>query len=298
MISVVIPVYNQARFIRRAVESVWAQNVPDVEILIVDDGSTDETQDVLQDFIDSKAIRCFRQENSGPAAARNRAIRESRGEWIAFLDGDDYWLPGKLAAQLRALEETSHEFAYCGTVLRDDNDRIVQTTPAVPEACPLAALVWGNFISTPTVIVSRSLLDKTGLFDEALRVGEDWDLWLRLATQARWTCVEEPLVVVRYSDHAREPKYHLSLYEEAIPRIFPRFFASLQGRKDLTSLARQHRRILSSHFSMLAKAHFRSHNPVGFMRYAVPSVATSPLGLRYLLPAGGSRRKIDPHARG
>lgn len=285
MISVVIPVFNQARFIQRAVESVRAQNIPDVEILIVDDGSTDDTQEILRGFIEDKAIRCFRQENRGPSAARNLAIRESRGEWIAFLDGDDYWLPGKLEAQLRALEESSHEFAYCGVIVRDDNDVTLQLIPAVSKACPVAALVWGNFISTPTVIVSRSLLDRTGTFDEGLRVGEDWDLWLRIATQARWTCIAEPLVVVRYDEESSESKYHLSLYEAAIPRILPRFFESLRGREDLKDLAHQHKRVLSSHFSMLAKAHFRGRNPLGFMRYALRAVTTSPRGWRYLLPA-------------
>ncbi len=290
MISVVMPVYNQARFIMRAVESVRAQEVPDeVEIIIVNDGSIDETESVLRALAHDETIRCITQENAGPSSSRNRAIRESRGEWIAFLDGDDYWLPGKLRAQLSALEKESADFAYCGVIVVDEEGRTTATYPATPNDSQLSNLMWGNLISTPTVIVRRSLLDQTGLFDEMLMTGEDWDLWLRLATQGRGVCVQETLVgVQRYERDANY--YPLNLYEVAIPRICSRFFDSLRGREDMAAVAGQRRRVLSSHFSMLAKAHFQRRNVPAFFRYAMRSIMSSPRGLRYLLPGSVNNR--------
>src|ERR1044071_9295705 len=290
MISVVMPVYNQARFIMRAVESVRAQDVPEaLEIIIVNDGSVDETESVLRSLAHDETIRCITQENSGPSSARNLAIRESRGEWIAFLDGDDYWLPGKLKAQLAALEKEGADFAYCGSIVVDEEGRTLARYPASPRDSLPDNLMWGNLISTPTVIVRRSLLDRTGLFDEVLRTGEDWDLWLRLATHGRGACVTETLVAVqrheRDADH-----YPLSLYEVAIPRICSRFFDSLRGREDMAAVVGLRRRVLSSHFSMLAKAHFQRRNVPGFFRYAMRSIMCSPRGLRYLLPGSVNNR--------
>ena len=285
-----MPVYNQARFIMRAVDSVRAQAVAeDIEIIIVNDGSTDETENLLRSLAQEKGIRCITQENAGPSSARNRAIRESRGQWIAFLDGDDYWLPGKLAAQLKALEQTGADFAYCGVVVVNDEGRTTHTYPAHERDCLLSNLMWGNLISTPTVIVRRSLLDRTGLFDEVLMTGEDWDLWLRLATHGRGACVTDELVAVqRYERDANY--YPLSLYEVAIPRICSRFFDSLNGRPEMEAVAGLRRRVLSRHFSMLAKAHFQRRNVPGFFRYAIRSVLSSPRGLRYLLPGGVDNR--------
>src|ERR1044071_5288346 len=161
----------------RAVESVRAQDVPEsLEIIIVNDGSVDETESVLRSLAHDETIRCITQENSGPSSARNLAIRESRGEWIAFLDGDDYWLPGKLKAQLAALEKEGADFAYCGSIVVDEEGGTLARYPASPRDSLPDNLMWGNLISTPTVIVRRSLLDRTGLFDEVLRTGEDWDL--------------------------------------------------------------------------------------------------------------------------
>lgn len=290
-VSVVIPTYNSAHFLLKAVSSVQAQQWPTLEIIVVDDGSTDDTPAVLRKLSQKEGVRCIRQENAGPAAARNRGIRESRGEWIAFLDDDDYWFPRKLEKQFRALAEQDGDFAYCGVIVVDDDNQTVSTLPAVARESLLNDLVWGNLLSTPTVIVRRSLFDQTGLFDEMLRTGEDWDLWLRLAANGRGVCVSEPLVAVHHSQ--RNPKqYHLSLHEAAITRIFSRFFASLRGRDDLAAIASQRRKILSSHFSMLAKAHLKQRNVPSFFRYAIRSIASSPRGVRYLLPGSINERDL------
>ncbi|HEY6121646.1 MAG TPA: glycosyltransferase family A protein, partial [Pyrinomonadaceae bacterium] len=168
MISVIVPTYNQSRYLTRAIESVWAQDLDDFEIIVVDDGSTDDTEAILQELSSQGKLRCFRQENLGPAAARNRGIRESRGELIAFLDSDDFWLPGKLKAQLDALARTGDRFSYCGSKVVDENESPIALAPASTDDGRFLNLVWGNRFATPTVLVQRSLLDEVGLFDESL----------------------------------------------------------------------------------------------------------------------------------
>src|ERR1051326_205992 len=109
-VSVIIPTYNSAHYLADAVESVLSQTFQDIEVLIIDDGSTDETETVIQRY--GSLVRCFRQRNSGVAVARNRGIEESRGEYVAFLDADDTWLPHKLERQLAALDECS-DYGAC-----------------------------------------------------------------------------------------------------------------------------------------------------------------------------------------
>src|SRR2546422_14004 len=105
LISVIIPTYNSVRFLTEAVDSVLAQTFSDFEILVIDDGSTDETQDVMRQY--GSLVRCIRQQNSGVAVARNRGITESRGRYVAFLDADDTWLADKLERQVNALSSES-----------------------------------------------------------------------------------------------------------------------------------------------------------------------------------------------
>jgi len=290
MISVVIPTYNQANFIARAIESVWVQQVPELEVVVVDDCSTDNTQDVLRRLPVKGEIRSYRQErNQGPAAARNRGIKESRSEWIAFLDADDCWLPGKLQSQIQALERDNQiDFAYCGSVAVDDEGNVVTASPAPGIEDFMRQLLWGNQIATPTMIVRRDLLEKTGLFDESLQVGEDWDLWLRLASQGRGHSIGQMLVTVRYN-----PKgYAMEKYEPAVLRILEQIIKLLNEPGGLVLTAAQQRQVLSWHFSVLAKSYFHERNISKALQYALRSLTNSPHGLRYVLPTHTSRRRL------
>jgi glycosyltransferase involved in cell wall biosynthesis len=282
MISVVIPTYNQASFLGRAIESVWSQQMPETEIVVVDDCSTDETQDVLRHLPKTGEVNVVLQErNQGPAAARNRGIKHSKGEWIAFLDSDDYWLPGKLQTQIQALErDNQFDFAYCGSVAVDDEGKVVATSPAPAIENFMRELLWGNQIATPTMIVRRELLEKTGLFDESLQVGEDWDLWLRLASYARGHSIGETLVTVRHN-----PKgYPIEKYEPAVLRILQNIIRLLNEPSELLLTEAQKRQVLSWHFSVLAKSHLQEGNIRKALQYVFRSLTNSPHGLRYVLP--------------
>ncbi len=194
-ISVIIPTHNRRLLVKRAVDSVLKQTYPNFEILLVDDGSTDKTRGLL-DQIDAR-LRYFFQENSGVACARNLGIRHARGEWLAFLDSDDYWLPNKLETQI-GFHEKMTDFKISQT-----NEIWIRRSIRVNATKKHEKLHGWIFepslslclISPSTVLISREVFDKIGLFDESLPVCEDYELWLRATLFFPVGLVETPLVV-------------------------------------------------------------------------------------------------------
>ena len=199
--SVIIPTYNRAHYICEAVESVLAQTYKNVEIIVVDDGSTDGTEEVLSLY--RGRIRYFYQENRGPSAARNAGIQKSTGPYIAFLDSDDLWMPDKLDLQVRYLSEHPDY----GLVHTDHEDWIVRDG-AVVEVRPdhydshhigyiFPEMFLRNEVSTPTVLLRKVCLNKVGYFDENLLLFEDHDLWLRIARYYKIGYINKKLAVFR-----------------------------------------------------------------------------------------------------
>lgn len=185
-ISVVIPCYNQSRYLRLALSSVLAQTRPADEIIVVDDGSTDDTAQVAAEFKES--VRYIWQANQGLAGARNTAIVQATGEYIAFLDSDDEWLPGFLESMLTLIAENPNAavFYCCAQCIDSDGKLLPQLAGAklVPSARLYQTLLEANFIIPSTVLVRRDVLIANGCFDQLYRDingCEDWDLWLRLA---------------------------------------------------------------------------------------------------------------------
>ncbi|MCG3136093.1 MAG: hypothetical protein HMLKMBBP_03909 [Planctomycetes bacterium] len=204
--SVVVPVFNRPVFVKEAIESALAQECPGGhEVVVVDDGSTDRTPEVLASF--GGRIRAFRQANAGPAVARNRAVAESRGEYVAFLDSDDVWLPGKLDAQVRILDahpEACLVHSEVAEFFEEGEPRRWTRRPELLGGRVLLELARRNFVHTMTVLARRSCLDAVSSgpaapFDPAYPPCEDWDLWLRLAE--RWAFVADPEPRVRTRVH-------------------------------------------------------------------------------------------------
>jgi glycosyltransferase involved in cell wall biosynthesis len=198
-ISVVIPAFNAAWCVHKAIDSVLAQEFRDFELLVIDDGSTDNTDVVLARYGD--AIQVVRQPNGGLSNARNAGIRESRGELVAFLDADDWWLPGKLARQV-ALMRAQPTVGFVSVAARvvDMEGRLLNmwsctacTGPLLPHLFGANGDVAG---SGSAVMVRRELFNRVGGFDESLRSLEDVDMWMRLAAVAGYACIDEPLVVI------------------------------------------------------------------------------------------------------
>jgi glycosyltransferase involved in cell wall biosynthesis len=204
-VSVVIPTYNRAKTILRAALSVLNQTFGDIELIIVDDGSTDETLETLRKINDPRMKVLRHERNAGGAAARNTGIKAARGLWVAFQDSDDEWLITKLERQLAALHDAPDLAAvYCGKVVcgRDEQHRYGSRRSYIMPP-PEYNVVSGNLydvilksalISTQTLLVSRQKLIDIGGFDERLRIGQDWDLTLRLSQITPIGFVDEPLV--------------------------------------------------------------------------------------------------------
>jgi glycosyltransferase involved in cell wall biosynthesis len=193
-VSAVIPAYNAAKFIGRAIGSVLSQSFPPSEIIVVDDGSTDDTEAVVAAF--GSRVRYFRTPNSGPAAARNLGIRVSSGKYIAFLDADDWWLPHKIETQIKILSRNDNISFVCadwfnGQTGTEAPTSVLSSYKAWEQTANFDLMLCENFALTSTVVLERDKLLKLGLFLETLRGAEDRHLWLRLlATGDAFVCKE------------------------------------------------------------------------------------------------------------
>lgn len=198
-VSVVIPTRNRRELLRSAIRSVLAQREVTVEVVVVDDGSSDGTEAMVAAFGDARISVVRDPSPLGESGARNRGIDEARGPWIAFLDDDDLWAPDKLALQLTVLRETSSEWVYGGDVLVDRELNVLSGSPPPAPAWVAERLVRFNSIPSgaSNVVASAALLHRVGSFDPSLRRTADWDLWLRLLRAGPPAAVPKPLVANR-----------------------------------------------------------------------------------------------------
>ncbi|MGL4880200.1 MAG: glycosyltransferase family 2 protein [Waterburya sp.] len=202
-VTVVIPAYNAIRYLAETMDTVLSQTYQDFEVLIVNDGSTDETPNWVNQLSEKEPkVRMISQVNKGLAAARNTGIKESEGEYIAILDADDLWEPTKLQKQVDCLDKNPKAgLCYTWTALADnegkDTGRVVASHA---EGNVWQQLTEINFVccgSTP--MIRRSCFETVGFFAEDLRFSEDWDMWLRIAMKYPFVVVKEPLI--RYRQH-------------------------------------------------------------------------------------------------
>jgi glycosyltransferase involved in cell wall biosynthesis len=212
-ISVVIPVYNREQTIGRAIDSVLAQELLPEEIIVVDDGSTDDTPEILNLYLPK--IQVVRQENKGVSAARNRGIEVAAGKWIAFLDSDDEWMPDKLQKQIVFIEQHPNI-----RILQTDERWIRNNMRVNPgkKYSKKSGNIFKNCLKTcivgpSTVICEAGLLAEMGGFDENLPVCEDYDLWLRIAAKYPIPLIKQTLII-KYGGHPDQ----LSLSTPAMDR--------------------------------------------------------------------------------
>jgi glycosyltransferase involved in cell wall biosynthesis len=194
-VSVVMPVYNGERFLRDSLDSVFAQTFQDFETLCVDDGSTDRSAAILQQY--GPRIRTVRQENAGQSAARNAGVALARGRYIAFLDQDDLWYPSKLMSQIAAIEANPHVIlVHCDFDRIDEQGQMVQEGVGVTERASALASSMGQLIGEALIFPSAMMIRKDGYersggFHSALQGFEDFDLIARLKQQGEFVMVEE-----------------------------------------------------------------------------------------------------------
>jgi glycosyltransferase involved in cell wall biosynthesis len=245
-VSIVIPVYNGERFLRRSIDSIRGQTFPDWELLIVDDGSTDGSAELIAEYarLDSR-IRYFLEPHSGgPARPTNAGIRQASGKFLAFLDHDDEWLPGKLEKQLRALEaRPDAAVSVCDLrVVTEGVASDFRFEPRLNRRFGVDEMFSAPFFFTFSILVLRKeTLDRLGLLDEKLQRAADQDLYLRLALDARFVFVNE--ILVNFDGHVdsastlKTAANYQRLTEEAV-YLYEKYRPVLRGhRKALSGLA-------------------------------------------------------------
>ena len=186
-VSVIIPTYKHRDYVLRTVESVLAQTFADFEIIVVNDGSPDDTAQVLQPLVESGKITYVDQSNSGHAAARNRGFAGARGKLLAFLDDDDLWPLDNLESQMRVLQDAPPEVVACvGQCQYVSEVKLPQPTPVVDETITFERLLCRNSIISPgQVLIRKSALEAVGGFGAVRGGADDWDCWLRLAKHGK-----------------------------------------------------------------------------------------------------------------
>lgn len=228
LISVVVPTYNRSTAVKRAVTSVLDQTYRPIELIIVDDHSPKPVAETLQP-IDDENVHVFlirHEENRGGNAARNTGIDAATGEFIAFLDDDDEWLPEKLERQVAAINGEDAEFAYTGVRNVGPNGETISITSSSNKGRVTKQLLFGNFIGTFSAVMARqSTIDQAGMLDERLPSWQDWEYYVRLSQCGRCVAVPEPLVVRHNAPTGQisrsiEPKRELS-YPILLERFRP-----------------------------------------------------------------------------
>lgn len=204
LVSAIIPTYNRANIVCEAVDSVLQQTYSNIELIVVDDGSTDATLDRLARYGDR--IRVVSQSNAGASAARNRGIAIANGELIAFLDSDDLWLPTKIARQVALLDKVNTVPCCLSNIMMRWRHREITSFDIASLYPPLEEGIWlnvGEVLATRFVlfnqgiVIRREVIEKTGSFDETLRFMEDYELPLRLSLEGSWAYIRDPLVIWR-----------------------------------------------------------------------------------------------------
>jgi glycosyltransferase involved in cell wall biosynthesis len=245
LVSVVIPAYNRAGIIGETIENVFEQTYSNIELIVVDDGSTDDTVQILKSYGDR--IRWAVQQNAGPAAARNRGIAMAKGEIVAFQDSDDAWDPSKIERQVSLMQRAGTSIVCClcnsivqlpGVTVRSFENAPVN--PSIAEGIwlnPAEILATRFILFNQAAAIRREVLLRIGGFDESLRLMEDMDLGLRLSLEGPWTFIREPLAT-------RQDKLARTLGHEATPqivgesgaRILERILRAAEGNTRLTAL--------------------------------------------------------------
>lgn len=222
LVSIVMPIYNTERYLPEAVRSVLAQTYQNWELLVLNDESPGDARSVMAGFDDPR-IRFLEHKNGGPAFTRNRGIQESRGEFIAFLDSDDVWLPEKLDKQLALFRRNPDVgVVYSQRETIDEQGCVLQGyKPQLHSGMILDRLYVDNFVCMSSAIMKRAVFEKVGLIDERLRMSEDFDYWLRVACFFSFAPLDEALV--RYRVHTAQVSKNTDYRIKTVWEIRDRF---------------------------------------------------------------------------
>ena len=270
-VSVILPTYNRANYIARALDSILVQTYKDYEIIVVDDGSTDATSEVLKHFSDK--IKYIRQSNQGSATARNRGIQESKGEYIAFLDSDDYWVPEKLQEQVNVLAvHPEVGIVYARMPIINEKGEKIGMKPAGVSGKNFKELleVWGD-LPTSTVMTRRVCFNEVGLFDTTLVTMQDIDMWLRISRRYQLYEIEGK-VLAYYCRHNTQITTNKIKVYSGLVTIYKKILRSYPDAPRELML----KRILSNQY-LLARANYNERFYSAALKNALAVVGRNPL---------------------
>jgi glycosyltransferase involved in cell wall biosynthesis len=229
-VSVVVATYNYGLFLAGALDSALAQTFRDLEVIVVDDGSTDSTETVVAPYLRDPRVRYQRTHHVGQPAAKNIGIRLARSRLIAFLDADDIWLAEKLAKQVALMNaDSTLGVVYCRRLLMDEHGRTLEyEQPELHRGRVLDAMFGCNFVAFSSCVVRQEVFEAVGFFDESLPLAIDYDLWLRVAARYPFNYIDEPLLRYRtgHANLSRRTEERLLM----VYRIMQRFRARQEGR--------------------------------------------------------------------
>jgi glycosyltransferase involved in cell wall biosynthesis len=284
---VVIPAYNASSTIERTVRSVCAQTFENFEVVVIDDGSTDDTADLVAAIGDPR-VRCQSISNGGVSTARNLGLRSAVGEYVAFLDADDCWLPTKLAVQVDALGARP-EVGLCFVGIRrvDTELRTIGCTRAQSHDDYCAALLlYSSIVAVSSALVRKEAAESIGGFDPAFSQCADWDFWLRLCRRTPFLAIDELLVLYRMSPDNMSSD--IALLERDTFGVLEKFYAEPENASYLP--IRQ--RVLSNHWMICAGSYLHRRQGLHAIRCVVNGLRCDPSNARrpLALPVRWARR--------
>lgn len=294
VVSIIIPTYNCALYIAETIASVLNQSFKDIELIVVDDGSTDATRDIVASF--GQPVRLVTQANAGVCVARNRGISEAAGKYICLMDHDDYWFPHKLARQISILEQQPETgVVYSSFILwhRDEStgqfpspdsfDLNTYLDDTVPE---FSGWIYHQFLIdcwmlTSTAMFRAEIFDQCGLFDESLPYSEDWDLWLRISRSYPFAQLRRPTTLYRQHAQqgnrlARDIDYRTRLLQDAVKK----WGLCSQDGRCVTRHA--FNKQLATYHSSFALGHLRAGNRKLAITALLKSWTTYPINIKPL----------------
>ena len=241
-VSVIIPTYNRAHVLGRSIQSVLNQTFQDFELIIVDDGSTDDTESLVNRFSSKKIKYVRHQGNQGRSVTRNTGIRLAKGDYIAFLDDDDEWMPEKLDKQMKIIGTAPPEVGVVFTKFKQYDrfgDYVPQRKLPKKEGNIFKQLLGEYFIGLQTILVKKECFDKVGLFNKRILYAQDWDLLLRISQHYQFLYIDEPLAIVYEQPEDLRLKHECNLAD--MQRIFEMYFPQI--KQDRNVLAKYYYRM-------------------------------------------------------
>jgi glycosyltransferase involved in cell wall biosynthesis len=279
LVSAIIPNYNYGQYLREAVDSVLAQTYPKIEIIVVDDGSKDESRKIIKSY--GKKIKAIFQENQGVSAARNNGVAESSGEFVAFLDADDAWLPAKIEKQMELFStDPTFGLVHAGIVEMDDaGNRLLERTDGMNGWVSEELLRFDRPVilgGGSGILVRREAFDEVSGFDTRLSTSADWDFFYQVGSRFKVGFVQD--VLARYRVHGSNMHRNIPLMEHDTTIAWKKAFDTTDEK-----VLRLRNRSYGNLHKVLAGSYFRGGDYPSFLRHAAKSLWYKPQNIGYYL---------------